>query len=93
VPSGVPRCAGHDKATDCYDGVPTYGDRATRTSRTEACTPSSSNGVPFAPLGPRGILLPSPFNFSAPQFASGDEEGHLIGGVNQVNLLLGICVF
>jgi hypothetical protein len=38
--------------------------------------------------------LLSPFNFSIPQFASGDEEWHLIGFVNHFDLPLGInCVF
>jgi hypothetical protein len=33
-------------------------------------------------LGASGMMLQSPFNFSVPQSTSGDEEWHLIGGVN-----------
>jgi hypothetical protein len=39
-------------------------------------------------------MLLSPFLFSLPQFAGSDEEWHLIGGSNQVDLPLGmICDF
>ena len=37
-------------------------------------------------------MLLSPSIFSLPQFAGSDKEWHLIGGFNQVDLLLGmIC--
>jgi hypothetical protein len=39
-------------------------------------------------------MLLSPYIFSPPQFAGSDEEWHLIGSFNQVDLPLGmICDF
>jgi hypothetical protein len=43
----------------------------------------------FSPSWPPGIILLSPFNFSVPQLASGDEEWYLIGVINRI---LPLCI-